>query len=105
MRYGYHLVTDCRKANQGNKSHKDVEATIIHHHFNTYTSITASKAAPFSNGTQADILLLGITTIDNPAARNLYLDVTSTNPMEVTDQKCYDCWLYLETPNHPHTHS
>ncbi len=22
VRYGYHLVTDCRKANQGNKSHK-----------------------------------------------------------------------------------
>jgi hypothetical protein len=63
-------VTDCRTANQDKKSHKDVEATIIHH-FNTYTSITASKAAPFSNGTRADILLLGITTIDNPAARNL----------------------------------
>ena len=45
------------------------------HHFNTYTSITATKATPFSNGTQADILLSGITTIDNPAARNLYLDV------------------------------
>ena len=26
MRYGYNLVTDCRKANQGNKSHTDVEA-------------------------------------------------------------------------------
>ena len=35
MRYDYHLVTDCRKANQGKKLHKDVEATIIHH-FNTY---------------------------------------------------------------------
>jgi hypothetical protein len=50
VRYGYHLVTDCRKANQGNKSHKDVEATIIHH-FNTYTSITATKAKPFTNRT------------------------------------------------------
>jgi hypothetical protein len=30
VRYGYHLVTDCLKANQGKKSHKDVEATIIH---------------------------------------------------------------------------
>jgi hypothetical protein len=80
------LVTDCRKANQGKKSHKDVEATIIHH-FNTYTSITATKAKPFSNGTQADILLPGVTTIDNPAARNLYLDVTSTNPMGVTNQE------------------
>ena len=57
------------------------------HHFNTYTSITATKAAPFSNGTQADILLSGITTIDNPAARNLYFDVTSTNPMGVTNQE------------------
>ena len=27
---GYHLVTDCLKANQGNKSHKDVEATTMH---------------------------------------------------------------------------
>ncbi len=86
MRYGYHLVTDCRKANQGNKSHKDVEATLIHH-FNTYASFTATKAAPFSNGKQADILLSGITTIDNPAARNLYLDVTSTNPMGVANQE------------------
>ena len=76
MRYGYHLhhvlVTDCLKANQGKKSHKDVEATIIHH-FNTYTNITA--------------LLSGVTTIDNPAARNWYLDVTSTNPMGVTNQE------------------
>ena len=33
------------------------------HHFNTYTSITATKAKPFSNGMQADILLSGITTM------------------------------------------
>jgi hypothetical protein len=45
VRYGYHLVTDCLKANQGKKSHKDVEATIIHH-FNTYTHITATKPTP-----------------------------------------------------------
>ncbi len=31
MRHGYHLVTDCLKANQANKPHKDVEATIILH--------------------------------------------------------------------------
>ena len=76
VRYGYHLVTDCRKANQGNKSHKDVEVTDD----DTHTSITATKAKPFTDDTQADILLSGITTIDNPAARNLYLDVTSTTP-------------------------
>jgi hypothetical protein len=86
VRYGYHLVTDCLKANQGKKSHKDVETTIIHH-FNTYTSITATKAKPFPGGKQADILLSGITTIDNPAARNWHLDVTSTNPMGVTNQE------------------
>ncbi len=90
MRYGYHLhhvlVTDCLKANQGKKSHKDVEATIKHH-LNTYTSITATQAKPFSDGKQADILLSGITTIDNPAARNWHLDVTSTNPMGVTNQE------------------
>ncbi len=85
VRYGYHLVTDCLKANQGKKSHKDVEATIIHH-FNTYTNITATKPKPFSDSKQADILLSGVTTIDNPAARNWYLDVTSTNPMGVTNQ-------------------
>jgi len=85
-RYGYHLVTDCPKANQGKKSHKDVETTIIHH-FNTYTNITATKAKPFTDGKQADILLTGVTTIDNPAARNWYLDVTSTNPMGVTNQE------------------
>jgi hypothetical protein len=45
-------VPDCLKANQGKKSHKDVEATIIHH-FNTYTSIMATKAKPFPDGTQA----------------------------------------------------
>ena len=86
MRYGYHLVTDCRKANQGNKSHKDVEATIIHH-FNAYTSITAGKDKPLTNDKQADILLSGITTIDNLASRNLYLDVTSTNPMGVINHE------------------
>ena len=51
VRHGNHLVTDCLKANQGNKSHKDVEATIIHH-FSTYTSITATKTKPFPDGTQ-----------------------------------------------------
>ncbi len=90
MRYGYHLhhvlVTDCLKANQGNKSHKDVEAMIVHH-FNTYTNITATKPKPFPDGKQADILLSGVTTIDNPAARNWHLDVTSTNPMGVTNQE------------------
>ena len=86
VRYGWHLATDCRKANQGKKSHKDVEWTIIHY-FNTYTSITATKAKPFPGGKQADILLSGITTIDNPAGRNWYLDVTSTNPMGVTNQE------------------
>ena len=73
-------------ANQGNKSHKDVEATIIHH-LNTYTNITATKPKPFPDGKQADILLSGVTTIDNPAARNWHLDVTSTNPMGVTNQE------------------
>jgi hypothetical protein len=29
VRYGWHLVTNFRKANQGNKSHKDVEAILI----------------------------------------------------------------------------
>ncbi len=41
-------MTDCRKANQGKKSHKDVESILIHY-FNTYTHITATKAKPFSN--------------------------------------------------------
>jgi hypothetical protein len=58
-----------------------MEATIIHH-LNTYTNITVSKAKPFPDGKQADILLSGITTIDNPAARNWHRDVTSTSPME-----------------------
>jgi hypothetical protein len=49
MRFGYHLVTDSLKANQGRNSHKDVEATIIHH-LNTYTNITATKAKPFPDG-------------------------------------------------------
>ena len=86
MRYGYHLVTDCLKANQGKKAHKDVEATIIHH-FNTYTNITATKPKPFADGKQADILLSGISTIDNPTAQNWHLDVTSTNPMGATNQE------------------
>ena len=66
---------------------KDVEWKIIHN-FDTYTSITATKAKPFPGGKlKADILLSGITTIDNPAGRNWYLDVTSTNPMGVTNQE------------------
>jgi hypothetical protein len=85
LRYGWHLVTDCRKANQGKKSHKDVESILIHY-FNTYTHITATKAKPFPNGQVADILLSGITTIDNPTAKNWHIDVTSTNPMGATNQ-------------------
>ncbi len=85
MRYGYHL-TDCLKANLGKKSHKDVKATIIHK-FNHFTNITATKPKPFPDGKQADIFLSGVTAIDNPAARNWHLDVTSTNPMGVTNQE------------------
>jgi hypothetical protein len=36
---------------------------------------------------RADILLSGVTTIDNRAARNWHLDVTSTNPMGITNQE------------------
>ncbi len=98
MRYGYHLhhvlhhvlVTDCPKANQGKKSHKDVEAVLINH-FNIHTHITATKAKFFpGDKLQTDIFLSGVTTIDNPAARNWYLeylDVTSTNPMGATNQE------------------
>jgi hypothetical protein len=56
VRYGCHLVTDCRKANQGNKSHKDVQSILIHY-FNTFTHITATKARPFPNGKQAERLI------------------------------------------------
>jgi hypothetical protein len=63
------------------------EATIIHHLNTSYTNITATKAKPFPDGKQADILLLSITTVDNPAARNWHLDVTSANPMGVTNQE------------------
>ncbi len=70
----------------GQKSHRDIEATLIHD-FNTYASITASKAKPFPDGTQADILLSSMSTIVNQAARNLYLDVTSTSPVGVTNQE------------------
>ncbi len=85
VRFGWHLVTDCRKANQGKKSHKDVESILIHY-FNTYTHITATKAKPFPNNMQADILLSGITTIDNSTAKNWHIDVTSTNPLGATNQ-------------------
>jgi hypothetical protein len=88
------LVSDCLKANQGKKWHKDVEATIIHH-LNTYTNMTASKAEeqaeePLPDGKQADMLLSGITAIDNPTARNWHPDVTSTNPM-VTNHELINC--------------
>jgi hypothetical protein len=35
----------------------------------------------------SDILFSGVTTIDNPAARNWHLDVTSTSPMGVTNHE------------------
>ncbi len=86
MRFGSHLVTDCRKANQGSKSHKDVESILIHY-LNTYTHITATKAKPLLNSNmQADILVSNITTIDNPNAKNWHIDVTSTNPLGATNQ-------------------
>jgi hypothetical protein len=46
----------------------------------------ATKAKPFPNGMQADILLSGITTIDNPTAKDWHIDVTSTNPLGATYQ-------------------
>ena len=86
MRWGWHLVTNCQRANQGKKSHKDVESILIHY-FNTYTHITATKAKPFANSNmQADILLSGITTIDNPDGKDVHIDVTSTNPMGTSNQ-------------------
>jgi len=86
VRWGWHLVTNCQRANQGKKSHKDVESILIHY-FNTYTHITATKAKPFANtNMQADILLSGITTIDNPDGKDVHIDVTSTNPMGTSNQ-------------------
>ena len=35
---------------------------------------------------QADILLSGITTIDNPDGKDVHIDVTSTNPMGTSNQ-------------------
>ncbi len=49
--------------------------------------VTATKAKPFPNSNMvADILLSGITTIDNPTAKDWHIDVTSTNPMGATNQ-------------------
>ncbi len=49
-------------------------------------NITATTAKALPDGKRADILL-GHTTIDNAAARNLDLDVTSSNAMGVTNQE------------------
>ncbi len=54
VQYGYHLVADCRKANQGKKSHNDVEATIILH-LHTYKSITAAHLQEH-HGDQGQVL-------------------------------------------------
>ncbi len=51
-------MTDCPKANQGKKSHKDVEAVLMNH----FNIITATKAKFFpGDKLQADIFLSGIT--------------------------------------------
>jgi hypothetical protein len=85
--FGWHLVTNCPKANQGKKSHHDVEAVLMYH-INNHTHMTATKAKFFQGDKlQADIFITGVTTIDNPAARDWYLDVTSTNPMGATNQE------------------
>jgi hypothetical protein len=86
VRFGYHLVTDCKRANQGKKSHKDVEMVIMQW-FNAHTSITASKAKPFVNGKQADIHLAGVNDVDNPDPRDWYIDVTSTSPLGQNNQE------------------
>jgi hypothetical protein len=54
---------------------------------NTYAHITATKAKPFPYGMQLDILLSGITTIDNPTAKDWHIDVTSTNPLGATNKE------------------
>ena len=86
MRYGYHLVTDCRKAKQGNKSHKDVDATIIHH-LNTYTSITATNAKP-SRTASKQTSSSQVCVFDYPTTPNWLLDVTSTSPQQGAHQPC-----------------
>ena len=75
------------EAKQGKKTHKDVEATKIHHLNPSTQSITATKAKPLTNDKQADIFLSGVTSIDNPVARDWFLDVTSTNPFGVINQE------------------
>jgi hypothetical protein len=86
VRFGDHLVTDCKKANQGKKSHKDVESVIMHW-FNAHTSITATKAKPFANGKQAVVHFTGVNDVDNPDPQDSYIDVTSTNPLGQTNQE------------------
>ena len=51
-------MTDCRKANHGKKSHKDVESTL-RHHCNTYTSSTATKAKPFQYDSKGAMAFIG----------------------------------------------
>ena len=52
------------------------------------STIRASKAEPFTDEKQANLLLSGVTTMDNPAARNWFLDVTSyAYAMGVTNQE------------------
>jgi hypothetical protein len=81
VRYGEHLVTDLSQGKQTRN-----EATIIHH-FNTYTSITTTKAKPSRTASKQTSSSQGVTTIDNAAARNWFLGVTSINPMRVTNQE------------------
>jgi hypothetical protein len=63
------------------------------------TNITASQPKPFPNGLIADILLSGVTTIDNAAARNWHLDVT-TNPTGVTNEEFITARPHQPGPEH-----
>ncbi len=73
-------MTDCRRVNQGNKSHKDVESILIpflqvHH---------AIKVKPFPNGMQA-VGLIGHD--DNSTAKDCDIDVSSATPLGATNQE------------------
>ncbi len=83
VRYGYHLVTDCRKANQGNKSHKDVESILIHY-FNTFTHITATKAKPFPNCKQA-VGLIGHHDHRQPNLQGLVIKINDDHREKAVD--------------------
>jgi hypothetical protein len=88
LQQGYHLITGCKHVNQGKAAHRNIEATIKSY-FTRFTTATARSVTENLIGTNCrpDILL---SNLNGNGGKDVYLDVSTTNPYGKTNQTILD---------------